>query len=222
MPSETERFLRALYHEARQDDEPPERVAQRIYANARGVSRRELLEGGGALGLGALLGGGGALAATGTAAADASTSDSDGNVGTPGDRVDVFGDGGDFTSLSTDSGTVDGDELVGFPSTSSAVSISFGSWEVLDSNRPVLFSVDVEAETDGTTNSTVFVRVDESGGTTADYDTPVALAQSALPAGVSIRESSIVYLPAGASVKILNSNDPNGNNKINTARKVQL
>lgn len=54
-----------------------------------------------ALGLLAGIGIGGAASYSGvqTAAADASTSDSDGNVGTPDDRVDVFGDGVDAKSV---------------------------------------------------------------------------------------------------------------------------
>jgi len=107
MADETDRFLHSLYEQAKQDGEDPEEVAERIYQNARGVSRRELLAGGGALGLGAAMGGGGAYAATGQASADASTSDSDGNVGTPSDRVDVFGDGVDtLTSSLTDRNVV--------------------------------------------------------------------------------------------------------------------
>lgn len=99
---ETDRFLSALYEQARQDGEDPEDVAKRIHQNARGVSRRELLGGAGALGLGAAMGGSGAMAATGKASADASTSDSDGNVGLPSDPVDVFAEGIDSNSVSTD------------------------------------------------------------------------------------------------------------------------
>jgi len=90
------RFLTALYEQAKQDNESPEEVAKRVYQNARGVSRRELLQAGGALGVGGVLGGGGIAAATQTAAADASTSDSDGNMGTPSDPVDAFVDGIDI------------------------------------------------------------------------------------------------------------------------------
>jgi hypothetical protein len=56
-----------------------------------------------ALGLLAGIGVGGAAgyAGVGQASADASTSDSDGNVGTPSDRVDVFADGMDSKSVKT-------------------------------------------------------------------------------------------------------------------------
>lgn len=89
---ETDRFLSALYEQARQDGEDPEAVAERIWQNARGVSRRELLGGAGALAAGTAIGAGGAFGATQRASAQASTSDGDGNVGTPNDEVDVFAD----------------------------------------------------------------------------------------------------------------------------------
>jgi len=69
-------------------------------------SRREFAKAVGALGLGGLLGGGGAASMTGTAKADASTTDADGNVGRPNNRVDVFADG-------VNSKTVNTDELAG-------------------------------------------------------------------------------------------------------------
>jgi hypothetical protein len=99
-PDERARFLAALYDQARQDGEDPEAVAERIYDNLRGVSRRELLQAGGALGVGGLLGGGGGYALTQEAKAQAATDDSDGNVGTPDDRVDVFADGVDSNVVS--------------------------------------------------------------------------------------------------------------------------
>lgn len=61
-----------------------------VEARAQGkISKRELLK---YIGVGAAAMGGGAMA-TGSAMADASTSDSDGDVGTPSKPVDVFSDG---------------------------------------------------------------------------------------------------------------------------------
>ncbi|MFB6196864.1 MAG: hypothetical protein ABEI52_01160, partial [Halobacteriaceae archaeon] len=61
---DAEQFLESLYEQARQDGEDPQEVAQRVYQNVRGVDRRELLAGAGALGLGGLMGGAGTVAAT--------------------------------------------------------------------------------------------------------------------------------------------------------------
>jgi len=63
------------------------------------TTRRDFAKAGGALGLGALLGGGGMAASTQSASADASTTDSDGDVGGPSNRVDGFFDGVDATSV---------------------------------------------------------------------------------------------------------------------------
>lgn len=98
---ETTEFLAELYNQAAKDDESPKETAQRINKNLRGLSRRDLMKASGGVGLGALLGGG-SIAATQTGAADPSTSDSDGNVGLPGDRVDVFSDGIDANSIETE------------------------------------------------------------------------------------------------------------------------
>lgn len=84
-----------------------EREAVGEYAAARAegmVSRRDAL----ALAGGALVGGAAGGGLVGSAAADASTSDSDGDVGLPGDRVDVFADGVSANSVTTD---VENDEV---------------------------------------------------------------------------------------------------------------
>lgn len=57
------------------------------------ISRRDLMK----LGIGGAVGG----ALVGSASADASTSDSDGDIGTPNDRIDVFADGVDSNSIIT-------------------------------------------------------------------------------------------------------------------------
>jgi len=71
-----------------------------------GLSRRQVLGIGGALLASAGVGGLTADQIVQAVKADASTTDSDGNVGLPGDRVDVYADGIDSTSLSTDDQTI--------------------------------------------------------------------------------------------------------------------
>lgn len=91
--------------------EEREALAELAKARASGkMSRRDYLQAGGLLLGGGLVGGGAGLAATGQASADASTSDGDGDVGLPGDRVDVFADGVDAATVSTeDLQNADGD-----------------------------------------------------------------------------------------------------------------
>lgn len=80
-------------------------LAELARASAEGrIDRRDLLKAGGVLGLGALLGGG-ASTAIDPASAAASDSDTDGDVGEPTDRVDVFGDGASLNELSHEAAT---------------------------------------------------------------------------------------------------------------------
>lgn len=78
----------------------------------RSLSRRDAM----ALGLGALIGGGGAASAVDSARAQASTSNSYGDAGEPGDRIDVFANGVDtptITDTETDTTYDVGDDLAG-------------------------------------------------------------------------------------------------------------
>lgn len=94
------------------------------------ISRRDLIK----LGIGGAVGG----ALVGSASADASTSDSDGDIGTPNDRVDVFADGVNGNSVTTDDQTIN--SSVTYPDgTTITTSPSGGVWEE-DANSPVTAS----------------------------------------------------------------------------------
>jgi len=94
-------------------------VAQAKANGGFDIDRRDAL----ALLTGGALGGGAALGAVGSAAAAASTSDSDGNVGTPSSRIDVFADGVNATQVEDDSGTV----VLSTSVASGSVTLSSGS-----------------------------------------------------------------------------------------------
>lgn len=93
------------------------------------VGRRDALKAGGALGLGALLGGGGAATAIDSADAQASSSDGDGDLGTSQDPVDVFADGVTANSVSTDELLNIADHIVG---TTSELEAAFNNLSVGD------------------------------------------------------------------------------------------
>lgn len=99
--------------------EEKQALAELAKAKASGaVSKRDFLKMAGLVGTGAAVGGGGAMSIADPASADASQTDSDGDIGTPNDRVDVFADG--VNAL-----TVDPQELSGtvqFVETSDSVS----------------------------------------------------------------------------------------------------
>jgi hypothetical protein len=71
-------------------------------AQQTGTSRRQVLQIIAAVGVGSIAGGVSVSQLVSKAQAQASTSDSDGNVGTPSDRVDVFADGVDASVIDTE------------------------------------------------------------------------------------------------------------------------
>jgi hypothetical protein len=146
---EREQFLEYLYDQVADEDDSPREVAKKVGKNMRGVSRREALQAGGALGIGALLGGGGGYAATQRAAADPSTSDSDGNVGLPDDRLDVFAEGIDSNSISTEIIDTNAGGS-GYAWQDVLSSRNLDTWYQAPSDRDIWLSVDVQASVDGT------------------------------------------------------------------------
>jgi hypothetical protein len=68
----------------------------------------------------------------------------------------------------------------------------------------------------------VEIVVDESGGTSGDYFVSAALAPKELESRASALETSLLPIPAGASVKIKNAKDPNGNNTISVTQFFSL
>jgi hypothetical protein len=91
-------------------DEPGDIDVDAI-AQETGTSRRQVLQVIAAVGVGSIAGGVSVSQLVAEAQAQASTSDNDGNVGTPSDRVDVFSDGIDSNTI--DTGEVDSATYIG-------------------------------------------------------------------------------------------------------------
>lgn len=109
-----------------------------------------------------------------------------------------------------------GDSLVN-PGKSSAIAPGFNTWTQISTNRPAFLTLELYAETDGTTDAQVNVEVDESGGTTADYaDSCISVAS----VGGSETELKFVYIPAGGQFQINNVSDPVPANSINIIRQI--
>jgi len=100
-------------------------------AEKGGMTRRQVLQVAVALGAGATAGGYSVDQIIGEARAAADTSDSDGNVGLPGDRVDLFAEGADISGTATANqvGT-SSDRFTGFAADLDANSVSTGSASV--------------------------------------------------------------------------------------------
>jgi len=110
-----------------------------------------------------------------------------------------------------------GNSIGGFGA-STALSPGFGSFftPLPDSSGTVL--IEAEAQTDGNRNGTVLIDVDDSGGTTADYELTGAFADNDFPADTNNINTHSIPLTAGASVRIRNQDDPNNVNRIRNVR----
>jgi len=124
-------------------------------------------------------------------------------------------------SVSTTTLTVDGDDGVGVPDTSTVMSLEFGSWTTADANRPVILKIEVESETDGVSDGVINVRVDENGDTTEDYKL-FTFADSSVGNAFKEIDTFLLVLPAEGQFQIENVSDPNSNNNIRKVRKFTL
>jgi hypothetical protein len=88
-----------------------------------------------------------------------------------------------------------------------------GGWTVIDPDRAVLWVVEVEATTDGSTNGTVRADLDFSGGSSFD-DAYTVRAASEMGAGADVINTLTIPVPAGASVRLVNKDDPAGGNQL--------
>ena len=106
--------------------------------------------------------------------------------------------------------------------TSSAISLAFNTWRTPNANRPTLVEIGAEAVTDGSTNGVIVGRMNESGGTTVDYDLAIWQAKSNAGNFFNVRYTQTFYVPAGGSYKIDNNLDPKGSNAIENHREFTL
>lgn len=112
-------------------------------------------------------------------------------------------------------GTIGGDPILSGPEGSEDVGLSLGGgWTVVDQDSPVLLEASLRAQTDGQSEAEVRIQVDESGGNSADKEVLRAYVDDSLPAGTDVVAYSTSYLPAGASVRVINQTDPNNTNSL--------
>jgi len=106
----------------------------------------------------------------------------------------------------------------------STVSLSpgFGTFTQVDADNPSIVAVTALAETDGVTTAIVKVRIDESGGTTADYNLTVTKANNIASGTFRTEGSTTFLLQAGAQFEIQSDPDPNGNNILRAVRAVVI
>lgn len=205
------------------DDEPSkEELAERVDTLEATIqrmlpSRRDVLKGAavGAMGVG--------MGSAATANAMAQPTGNEPPVGEQGDPVEVWASEIDAQSVDAGEGTIDGgDEIPGIPPTSSENNPNFGEWIQVSSGRPSLIEIRCGVETDGSTRGEILIDVDESGGTSADYNFPLAWADPNLGDGGREYSGTTFLLPPGAQYQIRTSQDPNNNNEINAVHEFDL
>jgi len=119
-------------------------------ADANGIDRRTVLQIGAALSVGSIAGGLSARELVQEARAAADTTDGDGNVGLPGDRVDVFAEAIDSNSVSTEKVNSDPNDS-GYNYQDVQGSRSLNTWFTAPSDRDIWVSVTIIADSDNTT-----------------------------------------------------------------------
>lgn len=140
-----------------------------------------------------------------------------GTAGTDGNLTQWNADGD-----AVDSGTAQSDVLVK-PGTSTDPGLAFDTWRTPNANRPTLISFEAQARTDGSTNGVVSVDVDESGGTTPDYNFRVVFAEDAMASSAAdVYSSFSLIVPAGGAYRIVNDSDPSGENTIRDHREFTI
>jgi len=116
-------------------DEPGEIDVDAI-AQETGTSRRQVLQIIAAVGVGSIAGGVSVSQLVSEAQAQASTSDSDGNVGTPSDRVDVFADGVDASVIDTENINISEiGQYISASDTNGSVEFASGTTEIEGDNN---------------------------------------------------------------------------------------
>lgn len=108
------------------------------------------------------------------------------------------------------------------PASSSGPSLGLDTWRTPNSARATLVTVTLLVKTDGTTNGRILTRVDESGGTGADYGFQSYALANAVSSNTTFYETFSFIVPAGGSYEFNNASDPVGTNSIYALREFTL
>jgi len=131
-------------------------------------------------------------------------------------------DGIDVESVNTGEATIDGKTGDGTAASSTdESSLGFDTWKTPNVNRPVCVFIRARAFTDGITDARVELLVDETGGTTPDYQLTIAQAHKDLGSDGIDNNSLSHIIPSGSSIQISNALDPQNVNDILTLREAE-
>lgn len=99
---------------------------------------------------------------------------------------------------------------------SDSVSLSLDTWRTPNADRPVIAQIGVRLSPSGTTAAQVSVQVDESGGTSLDYDFG---GSAAAGLGADRERLWTIYIPPGGSYQVSEIVAGDGNNAITVVRE---
>lgn len=108
------------------------------------------------------------------------------------------------------------------PGTSSDPALAFDTWRTPNANRPTLVELRIDVTTDGTSDGVAQPGIDESGGTTPDYNFAVIAESSGTANGFRVSGLASFIVNAGGSYQINNSSDPASSNAIQTHQEFTL
>jgi len=106
--------------------------------------------------------------------------------------------------------------------TTTSISLSFGSFTQVDANNPSFAIVELFCQTDGSSNASINVEIDENGDGTRTYKQQAAFSSGNHASSTGIVSVALYYIPAGGQIKVVNANDPQGTNGIRTTRALIL
>jgi hypothetical protein len=98
----------------------------------------------------------------------------------------------------------------------------FDSFVTVSNSAPALVAVSARAETDGTSRARIFLRIDESGGTSFTYELRICRSSPGDGAGNASASAATTIIPAGATIEVTNISDPNNGNDLLDARALVL
>jgi len=141
-----------------------------------------------------------------------------GGGGAPADAEYVTGSSN--SELSNETVVSPAGDILTSGSFGSSVSLSpgFDTFVQVDATNPSIVHGTVFVKTDSTTAGFAKVQVDESGGTSPDYEHGFVLADSNESSSTVARGNFTIPLPAGAQFQINNVSDPLNFNAIDTLR----
>lgn len=108
------------------------------------------------------------------------------------------------------------------PATSSDPSLAFDTWRTPNADRPTLVAISLLAQTNGTTAGDIRIDINDSGGTTVDYNLRACFADDTGGGGFASRSAFSFYVPAGGSYRVNNNQNPNSINAIESHQEFTL